>query len=127
MRLRVSDDVILHGQVGWSHYFDRPIDGYAFWRTGVDYNVNNNISLGVAYTDSTLSKSDCALVAESHSSRSCGASVIGRLSFKLYRDDVESAFNRDSNPPQASADPPPLEVLTKKLPRKRSSDDDDYE
>jgi hypothetical protein len=127
LRLKLRDDVVVHGQLGWSHYFDGVIDDYAFWRAGIDYYLNQNISLGAAYTDSTLSKSDCALVAESHSSHSCGASVIGRLTFKLYREDIEAPFGRDAATPAngSSSESPPLDVLSKKLPRTRSTDDND--
>lgn len=125
LRLRLTSDLSLHGQIGRAHYFDGLVGDYMFWQGGFDYRFNDYISAGLAYHGSTLSDHDCILAAESHSAKSCGAGVLGRLTFKLYRDDIEGPFRREEYGKSEASDSPPLDVLAKKLPRKRTTGDDD--
>jgi len=132
VRLRLSPDLNTFAQVGMVGYldtnFDLTTDRYTFWQAGAAYRVNNNVSIGLTYEDSTLSKPECATLAESHSTHSCGASIIGRLSFKLYREDLEGRTLRSDAqiPASPSADSPPLDTLAEKF-KKRRGDDDDVE
>ena len=130
LRTKLTPDLTLFSQLGWARTFDIDFDkttsNYMYWQSGLAYRVNNYVSTGLTYDDSALSKSRCAQIAESHSTHSCGASITGRLSLKLYREDFEGKTFGGSEPAPlaASSDPPPLDMLVKKLPKRRGDDDD---
>jgi hypothetical protein len=120
LRLKLMRDLVAFGDVGDAHYPSGIIGDYQYWRVGMDYRLTDWATASIAYHATTLNTRECALVAESMLGSSCDPGVMARLSLGFDGMDVREAFaNRDS------AEPPPLEALTAKLPRNRINDDDD--